>query len=233
MPTVPEHLQQRANQYIARAKRLDIGESRLLQYAAILVAAEYEGEFNAVGEDHAVLARHEIVGEMYGFKGGYQDPDAARRLQSRGRIKSQQLSASLRGAYVALKRAEKLLTDNLDSLPLYIRQGYPPKMSEVLSIVRRLWQDAEPGENLLKKNSRRFRTLLPDAPAERLRESQTLLWWHFYILPRYPGKWKDMFELATLWDLTGCQDPEDFRRQVMRLAKGVTKIRACPPWATR
>jgi hypothetical protein len=223
MSRKPAELVEKINRLVETASPTGIPADRVRPFARILVAAELEDHWNKIGDEHSRRSTYEMVGELHGVD-GYFNPDQAERAYRQGRKARQIVHNAARPVRLAIWRLIEIVKTNHAALPLHIQYEFPQALNVALEPLDSLIRLTHVAGDSLKQPIRRdsYRVSV---------NAQTYLWWR-YLVANYRGKWADMYALARVWRLSDVRDEETFRRYVLKIARGVTEILACPPWAT-
>ena len=219
----PKELVEQITTLVEKASSTGISADRVRLFARMLVAAKLEDHWNQIGVEHSRRSTYEAIGELHGVD-GYFNTEQAKRAYRQGRRARQIVHNAARRGRLAAGRLIEIVKKNHATLPLHIQDEFPQALNAALEPLDRLLQLTRiAGDNLKQPIGRDSCRVSVNA--------QTYLWWRF-LVASYRGKWSDMYVLAHVWRLSDASDEQYFRRYVLKIAKGVTQMLACPPWAT-
>jgi hypothetical protein len=135
-----------------------------------------------------------------------------KKVYMRGRKASQRVHASAEAYKERLKK-------NLADLPIFARY----QAEQVIQAINDLLICTQIGGDDLLTRKR------PKELHERYSaKSVALIWWRYYFASSRNQYWKDLFELACVWEVSTCQDLASFKRTVTALTQGQTHIPTPP-----
>lgn len=231
-PTWVEAEWQRA---IAACDGLPVGSERVRAYCWYFAWCRWHDLMAEAGRQHE--AREAATGEAlaYGMRPehGRANPDAARRIGGQGRRTRQRLGAKASAIHRALGDLAQALAD----AEVVIDPGRNGRCrgdwlerlkamrAEFLGFGLQTWHSAAA--------SMAAKLAGPPLVADRRAAfaHEMLLTWHTHI-PRYRGRWEDMFAVAQRLGVALGGDHLSFKRSVLRLAQRVTPIKPTLPHPT-
>lgn len=219
--------------YLAKAEtaKLTVSEDRILVCAALLAAADWARPHNLNRGKTVPLFPHQELASWFCIPRHQADESDIRARYRKARQALQQIDQANKAL---IKRRGKLLSlfeKHAGSAPVQVISLHS-EMREKLTVLDKLAHLLEffdysalgpTSGNLLNWKRDKNRDELMNV------EQLALLWWHHWAHDqRWPQFWNDLFQLAQIWLLTSCGDPQEFRRVVLRLEKGVTDLPAPP-----
>ncbi len=214
---------------------LGIDPQRILACASLLAAAELKRECYLPPGKTVSLFPHYSLATWFGIPWKKADPLEISALYRKARQAMQQVDAATTAAHKKEERLLELLQRHNDALPLQLRPFRDQllqhiealdKFAELLFLSQN--RDLEPAE----RNPLNWKR--PKESNECFNvQQQALVWWWLYNRHQRGHVWRDLFALARVWHLTSCTDVEHFRRVVLKLAKGVTKLEPPPEWVSK
>lgn len=225
--TVPEDLELRLRQHVQKAGRLNLEPSLLAKYARVHIAAEEIISHRAKGEQEVRDMQARVAASEHGIH--EDDPKKARAGYAAACRIQQQVHASATGCSQRLTKLEGLLETRYSSLQVDVRDKFPlPGILAASQLIRDFAAATAP-------HGRWAEVKFAKSELSLTVSGHTFLWWWTRI-PRYNGKWKDMYALARCWHMTDARDLDTFERVVRKQkpkpdSQGGTWILPCPPWA--
>jgi hypothetical protein len=223
----PAELGDRIKDLLRRASKLNLEPQLIDEYARIFMAAQ---EVVAQRDRDEQRTSDIVACVAAGEHGIYtDDPVKARTAYASARVAQQRVHASASGCSGRLTKLEKLLETHHHALQEDVASRFPLK--DLLAAVHLVREFAS--ATAARNNLAEFK--MQKSELSRTIAGHTFLWWHAY-LPRYKGKWSNMYSLARCWRLTDAKDLEAFQRIVRKVRPaphpdGGTVILRCPPWA--
>ncbi len=228
MPTQPiaepENLTQMINRRVEQALHTGIAAERIRTYAHLLVTAEINAGWKRADAEHARRSAFEITGELHGLEeDGYWNENLARQARGRGRKTRQAIYNAADGARFAIERLKELVVRSQSDLPVHMRIGTgfsPDRLDVTLELLQEMKGAFRLRDDRLSGAMKNHDCPVVVKQADITR--QAYLWWLSEI-GDYLEKWKEMYELARVWRLSGADSVENFRRYVKRVSKMATK----------
>jgi hypothetical protein len=223
----PKDLDERVRSLLGKADGLGISGDQLLRHARLLVAAQavVADRDRIESRNRDELARVEAL--HYGVLAS--DTKAARAAIASGRIARQRVHVSASGCSKRLTRLVELLRMHYETLPFPLTAAIPIEDFEhALELIAALSNDTAPAPPT------RSKLRMAKSPLSHTVAGHTFLWWRYCVKDKLD--WSAMHKLARCWHLTQSEDPQTFRRQVLKVKPeidywGVPCILGCPAWA--
>jgi hypothetical protein len=197
------------------ASKMSIHPDRLLKYALPVVVAHEQEQIDRVSAEHAISARCEAVGYLFGLDSGYEDHAEVRRRYAQARKGGRRVKARLESLRVQLRNGEEMFQTYQAKLPAHRRHSFlDANLKAIDMALANLKRTVTLDGNLLPKRGKE---------RELSTFTQIYIWW--LAMPAYRGKWDDMYQLAKIWRLSDATDVDSFRAYVSRVCRSETSMR--------
>jgi len=206
---IPDHLVSAMGELLQKAEPTGIDHGRIELCAWLFLVAKNRPEGELLRGRRVPIPNYFLAGNMHGISEPDKHPEEVSRRYAAGRKASQRVLASAKGA---LTQFEKVFRDNLEALPFSVID----QAQELLSAFTEFLVCADPGVDHLKRTRAKTKQELDLYSLNTL----ALVWWRYYLCSPDEQYWRDMYELAKVWELTSAASQLSFTRFVVALTEG-------------